>query len=147
GGAGEAKYFSSLLPFTPSYSVDVLLVENDLPNAELMQIYLQKLGYQVTWVKNAAEMWKALTQLDPAVILMDVYLADGNGLDLVRQLREAGQYQAIPIIVQTAMAMKGDRETCLTAGVNDYISKPIDLPLLASLVAKYSKAPNLVDGE
>ncbi|ACC82209.1 hybrid histidine kinase/response regulator HrmK [Nostoc punctiforme] len=140
-GDEEAKYSSSLLPFIPSSSVDVLLVENDLPNADLMQIYLRKLGYQVTWVKNAAEMWEALTQLDPAVILMDVYLPDGNGLNLVRQLREHEQYQTIPVIVQTAMAMKGDRETCLTAGVNDYISKPIDLPLLASLVAKYSKPP------
>ncbi|MEH2304926.1 hybrid histidine kinase/response regulator HrmK [Nostoc sp.] len=141
GGTGEAKYSLSPLPFTPSSSVDILLVENDLPNADLMQIYLRKLGYQVTWVKNAAEMWEALTQLDPAVILMDIFLADGNGLNLVRQLREHEQYQTIPVIVQTAMAMKGDRETCLTAGVNDYISKPIDLPLLASLVAKYSKPP------
>ncbi|OYD94346.1 hybrid sensor histidine kinase/response regulator [Nostoc sp. 'Peltigera membranacea cyanobiont' 210A] len=137
--AGEAEFSSFPLPLTPSYSVEVLLVENDLPNANLMQIYLRNLGYQVTWVKNAAEMWEALTQLDPAVILMDVCLTDGNGLNLVQQLRENQQYRKIPVIVQTAMAMKGDRETCLNAGVNDYISKPIDLPLLASLVAKYSK--------
>ncbi|MCC5599708.1 hybrid histidine kinase/response regulator HrmK [Nostoc favosum] len=141
GGAGEEQSSSPPLPFTLSSSVDILLVENDLPNANLMQIYLRKLGYQVTWVKNAAEMWEALAQLDPVVILMDVHLPDGNGLKLVQQLRENRQYQTIPVIVQTAMAMKGDRETCLAAGVNDYISKPIDLPLLASLVAKYSKAP------
>jgi CheY-like chemotaxis protein len=141
GEAGEANFSSFPLPLTPSSSVEILLVENDLPNADLMQIYLRKLGYQVTWVKNADEMWEALTQLDPAVILMDVCLADGNGLKLVQQLREHQQYRTIPVIVQTAMAMKGDRETCLAAGVNDYISKPIDLPLLASLVAKYSKPP------
>ncbi|MBD2559191.1 MULTISPECIES: hybrid histidine kinase/response regulator HrmK [Nostoc] len=140
-GDEEPKYSSFPLPFTPSSSVDILLVENDLPNANLMQIYLQKLGYQVTWVKNASEMWEALTQLDPVVILMDVYLADGNGLNLVQQLRENQQYRTIPVIAQTAMAMKGDRETCLAAGVDDYISKPIDLPLLASLIAKYSKLP------
>ncbi|MEH2280699.1 MAG: hybrid histidine kinase/response regulator HrmK [Nostoc sp.] len=140
-GAEEAKYSSSPLPFTPSSSVDILLVENDLPNANLMQIYLRKLGYQVTWVKNCGEMWEALTHLDPAVILMDVCLADGNGLNLVQQLRENRQYGTIRIIVQTAMAMKGDREICLAAGVDDYISKPIDLPLLASLIAKYSKPP------
>ncbi|MHC5594928.1 MAG: hybrid histidine kinase/response regulator HrmK [Nostoc sp.] len=146
-GVGKAEFFSSPLPFTPSSSVDILLVENDLPNAHLMQVYLCKLGYQVTWVKNAAEMWEALTHLEPALILMDVYLADGNGLNLVQQLRENRQYQTIPIIIQTAMAMKGDREICLAAGVNDYISKPIDLLLLASLVAKYSKAPTEVNGE
>ncbi|MDM9581268.1 hybrid histidine kinase/response regulator HrmK [Nostoc sp. GT001] len=145
--AGEANLPSFPLPLTPSSSVEILLVENDLPNADLMQIYLRKLGYQVTWVKNAAEMWEALAQLEPAVILMDVCLADENGLNLVQQLREHQQYGKIPVIVQTAMAMKGDRETCLAAGVNDYISKPIDLPLLASLVAKYSQAPMLVDEE
>ncbi|MDZ8239350.1 MAG: hybrid histidine kinase/response regulator HrmK [Nostoc sp. ChiQUE01a] len=139
--AGEAKCSLSALPVIPSSSAEILLVENDLPNGDLMQIYLSKLGYQVTWVKSAAKMWEALTQLEPAVILMDVYLPDGNGLKLVQELRENPQYQNIPVIAQTAMAMKGDRETCLAAGVNDYISKPIDLPLLASLVAKYSKAP------
>ena len=141
GEAGGAKYSLSPLAFTPSSSVDILLVENDSPSGKLIQEFLTKLGYQITWVKNAAKMWEALTQLDPAVILMDVYLADGNGLNLVRQLRKNQQYQTIPVIVQTAMAMKGDRETCLAAGADDYISKPIDLPLLASLVAKYSKAP------
>ncbi|MDZ7968873.1 MAG: hybrid histidine kinase/response regulator HrmK [Nostoc sp. DedSLP03] len=143
--AGEAKSSLFPVPLTPSSSVEILLVENDLPNADLIQIYLRKLGYQVTWVKNADEMWEALTQLDPAVILMDVCLADENGLNLVQQLREHQQYRTIPVIVQTAMAMKGDRETCLAAGVNDYISKPIDLPLLARLVAKYSKPPTSAD--
>ncbi|MDZ8025037.1 MAG: hybrid histidine kinase/response regulator HrmK [Nostoc sp. DcaGUA01] len=141
GEAGEVKCSLSALPVIPSSSAEILLVENDLPNGDLMQIYLSKLGYQVTWVKSAAKMWEALTQLEPAVILMDVYLPDGNGLKLVQELRENPQYQNIPVIAQTAMAMKGDRETCLAAGVNDYISKPIDLALLASLVAKYSKAP------
>ncbi|RCJ18657.1 hybrid sensor histidine kinase/response regulator [Nostoc sp. ATCC 43529] len=143
----EAKSFSSALVMTPSLSPHILLVENDLPNGDLMQIYLSKLGYKVTWAKSAAKMWEALTQQEPAVILMDVYLPDGNGLKLVQELRENPQYQNIPVIAQTAMAMKGDRETCLASGVNDYISKPIDLPLLASLVAKYSKAPKLIDGE
>ncbi len=121
-----------------SYS-EILLVEDDLPNAKLIKTYLEKLGYQVTWVKNAAEMWQVLTQLQPAMILMDVCLTDENGLKLVQQLRENQQYKTIPIIAQTAMAMKGDREICLAAGVNSYISKPIDLPILATLVAKYSK--------
>ncbi|WP_392531513.1 hybrid histidine kinase/response regulator HrmK [Nostoc sp. C117] len=152
-GAGEVggveEVTSSLFSqsLSSSSSLDILLVENDLPNGDLMQIYLCKLGYQVTWVKNAANMWEALKQLEPGVILMDVYLPDGNGLNLVQQLRENPQYQSIPVIVQTAMAMKGDRETCLAAGVNDYISKPIDLPLLARLVGKYTKAPNLIDGD
>ncbi len=115
----------------------ILLVEDDLPNGELIGIYLRRLGYQVTWAKNGAEMLNSLQKIEPTVILMDVSLPDANGLNLVQQLRENPKYQHIPIIAQTAMAMKGDRETCLAAGVNEYISKPIDLQLLASLVAKY----------
>ncbi|MEI6443529.1 MAG: hybrid histidine kinase/response regulator HrmK [Nostocales cyanobacterium ELA583] len=115
----------------------ILLVEDDLPNGELMGIYLRRLGYQVTWVKNGKEMWNSLQEIEPKVILMDVSLPDANGLNLVQQLRENPKYQCIPIIAQTAMAMKGDRESCLDAGVNEYISKPIDLQLLANLVAKY----------
>ncbi|MBW4563147.1 MAG: hybrid histidine kinase/response regulator HrmK [Mojavia pulchra JT2-VF2] len=143
GGNSDVVSLSSLspLPIVPNSFIEILLVEDDLHNAKLMQVYLEKLGYQVSWVKNAAEMWEVLTKLDPAIILMDVNLPDGNGLNLVRQLRENQQYRMTPVIAQTAMAMKGDRETCLAAGVNDYISKPIDLPLLASLVAKYSKFP------
>jgi signal transduction histidine kinase/CheY-like chemotaxis protein len=117
----------------------ILLVEDDLPNGELIGIYLRRLGYQVTWVKNEAEMLNSLEEIEPTVILMDVSLPDTNGLNLVQQLRENPKYQHIPIIAQTAMAMKGDRERCLAAGVNEYISKPIDLQLLANLVDKYSK--------
>lgn len=131
-----SKSLSSL--FTPQ-SKDILLVEDDSANALLMQTYLRKLGYQVTWVKNAASMWKVLKKLQPAVILLDINLPDSNGLTIMQQLRENNQYRTIPVIAQTAMAMKGDRESCLAAGANDYISKPIDLPLLAILVSKYSK--------
>ncbi|MDF5724170.1 MAG: hybrid histidine kinase/response regulator HrmK [Rhizonema sp. PD37] len=116
----------------------ILLLEDDSLNAQMMQTYLGKLGYQVTGVKNTEQMWKSLEHLHPAVILIDINLPDSNGLAIVRQLREHQQYRNIPVIAQTAMAMKGDRETCLAAGVNDYISKPIDLPLLATIVSKYS---------
>jgi signal transduction histidine kinase/CheY-like chemotaxis protein len=122
---------------SPSHSPSILLVEDDLPNAQLMQTYLGKLGYQVTWVKNASQMWQSLTQLHPAVILMDIYLPDGNGLQIIKQLRGDKRYQNLTVIAQTAMAMKGNREICMTSGFNDYISKPIDLPLLANLVSKY----------
>ncbi|MDZ7956855.1 MAG: hybrid histidine kinase/response regulator HrmK [Aulosira sp. DedQUE10] len=132
---------SEPLDIAPSCFLEILLVENDLNNAKLMQIYLEKLGYQVTVANNAAEMWEALKNINPAVILMDVNLPDAHGLNLVQQLRENQPYRMTPVIAQTGMAMKGDREICLASGVNDYISKPIDLPLLASLVAKYSKFP------
>lgn len=125
-----------------SISREILLVEDDFANSELMRIYLSRLSYQLTCVKNAQEMWMTLPQIQPAVILMDVNLPDSNGLNVVEQLRKHPQYQHIPIIAQTAMAMKGDRETCLAAGFDDYISKPIDLQILGSMVAKYCQGFN-----
>jgi signal transduction histidine kinase/ActR/RegA family two-component response regulator len=122
-----------------NYASEILLVEDDPRHAQLMQNYLQSLGYEVICVKNAAQMWEVLAQMQPTVILLDVRLPDENGLSLVKRLRADPKYQAIPIIAQTAMAMKGDRETCLATGFDEYISKPVDLPLLANLVSKYSQ--------
>lgn len=68
---------------------------------------------------------------------MDIHLPDVSGLILTQQLRSRKRYRSIPVIVQTAMAMKGDREKCFAAGATDYVSKPIDLIALAQTVAKY----------
>ncbi|MBD2497943.1 hybrid histidine kinase/response regulator HrmK [Nostoc sp. FACHB-280] len=125
----------------PSSNFRILLVEDDLPNGQLMQTYLERLGYQVTWIKNATAMWSTLAQQTPGLILIDIQLPDENGLQVVKQLRHHSEYQRIPVIAQTAMAMKGDRETCIASGVNEYISKPLDLPLLEALVAKYIQLP------
>ena len=117
----------------------VLVVEDNLPNAKLILTYLSRLGYEVTWAKDGTELWSALERSLPAVILMDVNLPDVDGLALTRQLKQHPHYQAIPVIVQTAMAMKGDRAVCLESGADDYISKPIDLGALAKLMTHYAE--------
>ncbi|MEO1561237.1 MAG: hybrid histidine kinase/response regulator HrmK, partial [Cyanobacteria bacterium J06632_19] len=129
------------VPTSLKQSSHILLVEDDIPNAELIKTYLEKLRYQITWVKNASKMWNALHKQDYSVILIDIVLPDANGITLVKQLRENRQYSNICIIAQTAMAMKGDRDICLNAGVNDYICKPIDLPLLAKILSEYITLP------
>jgi signal transduction histidine kinase/ActR/RegA family two-component response regulator len=121
---------------------NILLVEDNAHNARLMITCLCKLGYEVTWAKDSAEMWHSLKQPFPALILMDIHLPGADGLTLTRQLQANDQYRQIPVIVQTAMAMKGDRERCLEAGAIDYLSKPIDLATLAHMVAKYSDPGN-----
>ncbi len=123
----------------PTRSNHILLVEDNTHNARLIITYLCKLGYEVTWSKNSEEMWQSLKQSIPAVILMDIHLPGANGLTLTQQLRSRKRYRSIPVIVQTAMAMKGDREKCLAVGADDYVSKPIDLTALAQTVAKYSQ--------
>lgn len=121
---------------------NILLVEDNVHNARLVITCLCKLGYEVTWAKDSAEMWHSLKQPFPALILMDIHLPGADGLTLTRQLQANDQYREIPVIVQTAMAMKGDRERCLEAGAIDYLSKPIDLATLAHMVAKYSDPGN-----
>jgi len=137
---GESRVsVQTTAPQIPASKVaTVMLVEDNFHNAKLMTTYLRKLGHQVIWVNSAAQMWEALPKTKPTVILMDVHLPDVDGLTLIQQLQANEEYCQIPVIAQTAMAMKGDRETCLAAGAIDYISKPIDLQALASLVDRYS---------
>lgn len=127
-------------PRTPSRANHLLLVEDNYSNAKLMLTYLNRLGYEVTWVKDGDEMRQALVRALPALILMDINLPGEDGLALTRQLKRDDRYQSIPIIAQTAMAMTGDRDLCLEAGTVGYISKPIDLTTLAQLVAQYVKS-------
>ncbi|BAZ10496.1 hybrid histidine kinase [Calothrix sp. NIES-4071] len=136
----EVEYPNCPIPeiISSSNAACILIVEDDVPNAKMMQIYLGKLGHKVDWVKNSTQLWEILQQHCPSIILLDIYLPDCDGFNLIKQLRGNGQYKDIIIIAQTAMAMKGDRETCIAAGFDDYICKPIDLPLLASLISKYS---------
>ncbi len=119
-------------------SYHILLVEDNSHNARLVITFLCKLGYEVTWVQDSEAMWRSLTQSLPAMILMDINLPDISGLTLTQELRQHDRYRHIPIIAQTAMAMTGDKEVCLEAGVNDYITKPIDLHHLSEVLARYS---------
>jgi signal transduction histidine kinase/ActR/RegA family two-component response regulator len=119
-------------------SYHVLLVEDNPHNARLVITFLCKLGYEVTWAKDSEAMWRSLQQSLPAIILMDINLSDISGLTLTQELRQHDRYRDLPIIAQTAMAMSGDKELCLEAGVNDYITKPIDLHHLSEVLARYS---------
>ncbi len=121
---------------------NILLVEDNVYNARLVITYLSKLGYEVTWAKDGSEMWQSLKQPFPALILMDIHLPGVDGLTLTKQLQASDTHRRIPVIVQTAMAMKGDRERCLAAGAIDYLSKPIDWAALVQMVEKYSNPGN-----
>lgn len=130
--AGETVQ-PSVVPDRPR----LLLVEDNPHNARLLMTYLHKTGYEVVWVEDGTAMWQKLQEFIPALILMDINLPGEDGLELTRQLQQQERYQSIPVIAQTAMAMSGDRDICLAAGAQDYISKPIDFQQLASLLKKY----------
>ena len=71
---------------------------------------------------------------DTDLILMDIMMPEMDGFEAIRRIRQLPKYQALPIIALTAKAMKQSREECLDAGATDYISKPIDLDQLFSLM-------------
>jgi signal transduction histidine kinase/CheY-like chemotaxis protein len=147
GSDGRPAAKTSPAPSIPtaSHNSDVLLVEDNLHNAKLILTYLTRLGYAVHWAKDGRELWQHLANfaqqqpaIAPALILMDINLPDADGLDLIRQLKADSRYAHLPIVAQTAMAMKGDRTLCLEAGADDYLSKPIDLNKLATLVCHFA---------
>ena len=81
----------------------------------------------------------ALARFNYDLILMDCQMPEMDGLETTRRIRETGD--RIPIIAMTANAMKGDREMCLDAGMDDYLTKPIDLSSLSRALTQWSSAP------
>jgi signal transduction histidine kinase/DNA-binding response OmpR family regulator len=108
------------------HSSRILLAEDNLVNQKLATMMLSKAGYTVQVAANGRLAVETYTQ-NPGqydLILMDIQMPEMDGLEATRQIRQKG-FIDIPIVAMTANAMKGDREKCLEAGMNDYISKPI----------------------
>ena len=126
-----------LSPGTPMH---VLLAEDNIVNQHVASRILQKAGHSVVVAGNGREALAALMRQKVDVILMDVQMPEVDGFEATAAIRESerGRDQHIPVIAMTAHAMSGDRERCLSAGMDDYISKPIHAEQLLELVAKYS---------
>ncbi|MDQ7062829.1 MAG: response regulator [candidate division KSB1 bacterium] len=123
----------------PRY-LKILLAEDNPVNQKLATRLLQKLGHQVVVVNNGKEAIKELEKQEFDLVLMDVQMPEMDGLEATRLVRqkEAKTGQHIPIIALTAHAMKGDRERCLAAGMDDYLSKPIQVRNLEILLNRYT---------
>jgi len=110
----------------------VLLAEDNPVNQRVAQLLVQSWGHRVTVAGDGERALEALSEAPFDVVLMDVQMPTLDGLEATRRLRErereAGGH--VPVIAMTANAMKGDRETCLEAGMDDYLAKPIDAPAL-----------------
>jgi signal transduction histidine kinase/DNA-binding NarL/FixJ family response regulator len=108
----------------------VLLAEDDPTNRKLIRAVLEDDGISVEMVPNGARAVAALRKNHFDLVLMDVQMPEMDGIEATRRIREELKLLDLPIIALTALAMKGDEERCLAAGMNAYISKPIDLDLL-----------------
>ncbi|MGI6656998.1 MAG: response regulator [Desulfobulbus sp.] len=119
-------------------SIRILLAEDNLVNQKLALLILTKAGYKVEVVGNGREALDRLQQEPEGfdLVLMDIQMPEMDGLEATRTLRERG-FLTLPIIAMTANAMKGDREICLEAGMNDYIAKPIKREIIFEIIEKW----------
>ncbi len=128
---------SGLNPMTQR-PLSVLVAEDNVVNQKLAVAMLKRLGCSAIIARNGEEAVACWRESRPDLILMDVQMPEMDGFDATRRIRglELAEGTRIPIIAMTAHAMRGDRERCLEAGMDDYISKPISGPALQQTIAR-----------
>jgi len=120
----------------------ILVVEDNLTNQKVARKILEKLGYNVDVVSDGMEALEILKQQSYGLVLMDIQMPGMGGLEATCRIRdfESGvKNPAVPVVAMTAGAMTGDREKCLKAGMNDYISKPFRAADLDQMIRKWLK--------
>ena len=113
----------------------VLLVDDDIRNVFALTNALEQKGFIVEVARNGVEAIQKVEQVDGIeLVLMDIMMPEMDGLEATRRIRSNPRFKKLPIIAVTAKATRDDQDQCLAAGVNDYLSKPIDLGRLQSLL-------------
>jgi len=118
---------------------NILLAEDNLINQKLARRLLEKLGHRVTLVENGVQAVAAVEKSDYDLVLMDVQMPEMGGFEATAKIRQLEQKlrKHTPIIAMTAHALQGDRENCINAGMDDYMSKPINIKQLKLTLDKY----------
>jgi len=113
----------------------VLIVDDDLRNIFALSSVLERQNMKVVFAENGRDGIEVLEK-DPAIeiVLMDIMMPEMDGYDTMRAIRSIQRFKSLPIITLTAKAMKGDRDKCIAAGASDYITKPVDVAQLLSLM-------------
>ncbi|MCZ0904312.1 response regulator, partial [Microcoleus sp. HI-ES] len=120
----------------------ILLAEDHLVNQKVALLLLERLGYRADVAANGLEVLEALNRQPYDLVLMDVQMPEMDGLEASRRICQEWPAHARPrIIAMTANAMQGDRELCLDAGMNDYISKPIRVDTLIQALSQCPPNP------
>lgn len=124
---------------TADFSLKILLAEDNALNAKLASAFLTKMGHSPAVAENGNEVLALLSEQSFDLILMDVEMPDMDGLEATRRIRqgEAGEKNRHkPVIAMTAHALNEFRERCRAAGMNDFVSKPINFSQLAAVIRK-----------
>jgi CheY-like chemotaxis protein len=113
----------------------VLVVDDDVRNIFALSTVLEKHGLQVVHAENGRAGIEMLLKT-PGVdgVLMDIMMPEMDGYETMQAIRQIPEFRSIPIVAVTAKAMKGDRAKCIDAGASDYITKPVDLEQLFSVL-------------
>ncbi len=145
----ESETDSARLAMHPSRNpcarrLQILLAEDSLVNQKLAVRLLEKRGHTVTVAGNGREALAALDQQSFDIVLMDVQMPEIDGLEATEAIRakERSTGEHVPIVAMTAAAMKGDRERCLQAGMDNYVSKPLQPSELFDVVERLAAGIN-----
>ncbi|MFK2878818.1 response regulator [Rhodanobacter hydrolyticus] len=113
----------------------LLLVDDDMRNLFALSKVMRGWGLKVSMAQDGPRALRMLDEEDALeLVLMDIMMPGMDGYEAIRQIRAQPRFAQLPIIALTAKAMRGDREHCLAAGANDYLSKPVDLDRLNSMI-------------
>jgi signal transduction histidine kinase/DNA-binding NarL/FixJ family response regulator len=131
-------------PASERINTRILIADDNTTNWIVTRAQLKRLGYKADAVCNGAEAVEALRRGTYDLVLMDCEMPTMDGYEATRRIRQSAQSN-IPIIAVTANAMSTDRDRCLSIGMSDYLSKPVDLGQLAEMLAKWLPAFGAAD--
>lgn len=123
--------------FATHYPLRILVAEDDQMNQQLAVMILKRLGYTADIAPNGKEVLEMVSEKKYDLILMDIQMPEMDGMEATRMIRLCLNSQPI-IIAMTANAMDGDKEACLAAGMEDYISKPVNINELVEKLEKWA---------
>lgn len=114
----------------------ILVAEDDERMAQMLRDYIEERGLRAVSARNGLEALSLAVEMRPDLILMDIQMPELDGLEAIRRIRAHPEVPRLPIVAMTALVMPGDRERCLAAGADDYISKPVSPRQLFILIAQ-----------
>ena len=140
-GVGGALPTPERAPQSDGQPVRVLLVEDDPINRDVALELLQEVGYTVETAEDGAQAVERAPGGRFDLILMDMFMPVMDGVEATRQLRATPECATTPIIATTASAFREDRQRCIDAGMNDFVSKPVHPEKLFSTLARWARVP------